>query len=80
MSFHYVAKLPTPEEIRKQFPVPEHLVKLNIAPVVGIEHFIRGGQSGFFDGADMHLAHGNQAACEIRFFLRVGLTDDEDLK
>ena len=28
MSFHYVAKLPTPEEIRKEFPVPERLSKL----------------------------------------------------
>ncbi len=28
MSFQYVATLPTPEEIRKQFPVPAHLAEL----------------------------------------------------
>lgn len=28
MSFHFVAKLPTPDEIREQFPVPEHLTQI----------------------------------------------------
>ena len=47
-----------------------------ITPVVGVEHLVSGGHLRLFDGMNMHFAHGDQAAHEIRLFLRIRLADD----
>ena len=64
MSFHYVAKLPTPEEIRKQFPVPEHLVKLKQARDAEIRDVITGKSSKFLLIIGPCSADNEEAVCD----------------
>ena len=47
MSFHYVAKLPTPEEIREQFPLPAHLAALKKERDAQIKDVITGKSHKF---------------------------------
>ena len=48
----------------------------DIAPVLRIEHFVRGGEPRLLYGANMHLPHGDEPCHEIGLFLGIGLVDD----
>ena len=48
----------------------------HIAEVFRIEHLVGGGQAGFLDGPDVHVAQGDDACQRIRLLLRVWLVHD----
>ena len=64
MSFQYVAKLPTPEEIRRQFPMPEHLVRLKQERDAEIRDVITGKSSKFLLIIGPCSADNEEAVCD----------------
>ena len=49
MSFQVIKKLPTPEEIKEQFPVPSHLVELKMQRDKEIRDVITGKSNKFYN-------------------------------
>ncbi len=64
MSFHYVATLPTPEDIRKQFPMPDHLVKLKKERDAEISDVITGKSNKFLLIIGPCSADNEEAVCD----------------
>lgn len=64
MSFHYVAKLPTPEEIREQFPLPERLVALKKERDAQIKDVITGKSNKFLVIIGPCSADNEEAVCD----------------
>ena len=64
MSFQYVAKLPTPQEIREQFPMPEHLVKCKAERDAEIRAVITGESNKFLVIIGPCSADNEDAVCD----------------
>ncbi|MDE7016350.1 MAG: 3-deoxy-7-phosphoheptulonate synthase, partial [Lachnospiraceae bacterium] len=64
MSFQYVSQLPTPEEIRKQFPVPESLAALKKQRDQEIGDVITGKSNKFLVIIGPCSADNEDAVCE----------------
>lgn len=64
MSFHYVSQLPTPDEIRSQFPVPAHLAKLKKKRDQEISDVITGKSKKFLVIIGPCSADNEDAVCE----------------
>ena len=64
MSFHYVAKLPTPEEIREQFPLPAHLAALKKERDAQIKDVITGKSHKFLVIIGPCSADNEEAVCD----------------
>ena len=64
MSFHYVAKLPTPEDIREQFPMPDHLVRLKKERDAEISDVISGKSNKFLLIIGPCSADNEEAVCD----------------
>ncbi|MCM1387246.1 MAG: 3-deoxy-7-phosphoheptulonate synthase [Bacillus sp. (in: Bacteria)] len=64
MSFQYVSQLPTPEEIRKQFPVPESLAQLKKQRDREISDVITGKSNKFLVIIGPCSADNEDAVCE----------------
>ena len=64
MSFHYVAKLPTPEEIREQFPMPEHLAACKAKRDAEIKDVITGKSNKFLVIIGPCSADNEEAVCD----------------
>lgn len=64
MSFQYVSKLPTPEQIREQFPVPENLAKLKKERDQEISDVITGKSNKFLVIIGPCSADNEDAVCE----------------
>ncbi|MCM1251597.1 MAG: 3-deoxy-7-phosphoheptulonate synthase [Clostridium sp.] len=64
MSFQYVSQLPTPEEIRNQFPVPESLAKLKKQRDREISDVITGKSNKFLVIIGPCSADNEDAVCE----------------
>ena len=64
MSFQYVAKLPTPEEIREQFPLPAHLVELKRERDIEIRDVITGKSKKFIVIIGPCSADNEEAVCD----------------
>lgn len=47
MSFEFLRKLPTPAEIKEQFPLPEHLVKLKAERDEQIKRYLQVSLTSF---------------------------------
>ena len=64
MSFHFVAKLPTPDEIREQFPVPEHLTQIKHRRDAEIRDVITGKSNKFLVIIGPCSADNEDAVCD----------------
>lgn len=64
MSFHFVSKLPTPEEIREQFPVPAELVAIKRRRDQEISDIITGKSNKFLVIIGPCSADNEDAVCE----------------
>ena len=64
MSFHFVTKLPTPDEIREQFPVPEHLTQIKHRRDVEIRDVITGKSNKFLVIIGPCSADNEDAVCD----------------
>ncbi|MCM1423469.1 MAG: 3-deoxy-7-phosphoheptulonate synthase, partial [bacterium] len=64
MSFRYVAKLPTPDEIREQFPMPAHLVELKRERDIEIRNVITGDSKKFIVIIGPCSADNEDAVCD----------------
>lgn len=64
MSFHYVAKLPTPDEILAQFPMPEHLMQIKKERDAQIRDVITGKSSKFLVIIGPCSADNEDAVCD----------------
>ena len=64
MSFHYVTKLPTPQEIREQFPVPGHLAELKRRRDAEIRDVITGRSDKFLLIIGPCSADNEEAVCD----------------
>ena len=64
MSFQYVAKLPTPEEIREQFPLPAQLVELKRERDIEIRDVITGKSNKFIVIIGPCSADNEEAVCD----------------
>ena len=64
MSFQYVSQLPTPEEIRKEFPVPEKLARLKKQRDQEIADVITGKSNKFLVIIGPCSADNEDAVCE----------------
>ncbi len=64
MSFHYVTKLPTPEEIREQFPMPEHLARCKAERDAEIRDVITGKSNKFLVIIGPCSADNEDAVCD----------------
>ena len=72
MSFHYVAKLPTPEDIREQFPMPDHLVRLKKERDAEISDVISGKSNKFLLIIGPCSADNEEAVCDYVNRLEIG--------
>ena len=64
MSFHFVSKLPTPEEIREQFPVPDDLAAIKRTRDQEISDIITGKSNKFLVVIGPCSADNEDAVCE----------------
>ena len=64
MSFHFVAKLPTPDEIREQFPVPERLSQIKCRRDAEIRDVITGKSNKFLVIIGPCSADNEDAVCD----------------
>ena len=64
MSFEFVKKLPTPDEIRKDFPVPEHLAKIKEQRDAEIRDVITGKSNKFLVIIGPCSADNEEAVCD----------------
>ena len=64
MSFQYVAKLPTPGEIRERFPMPAHLVEVKRERDIEIRDVITGKSSKFIVIIGPCSADNEEAVCD----------------
>lgn len=64
MSFQYVAKLPTPDEIRERFPMPAHLVELKRERDIEIRDVITGKSKKFIVIIGPCSADNEEAVCD----------------
>ncbi len=64
MSFHFVAKLPSPDEIREQFPVPEHLTQIKHRRDAEIRDVITGKSNKFLVIIGPCSADNEDAVCD----------------
>lgn len=64
MSFQFISKLPTPEEIREQFPVPEHLASLKKRRDQEISDVITGKSNKFLVIIGPCSADNEDAVCD----------------
>lgn len=64
MSFEFIKKLPTPAEIREQFPVPKHLVELKAKRDEEIRDVITGKSNKFLVIIGPCSADNEDAVCE----------------
>ena len=64
MSFHFVSKLPTPEEIREQFPVPSELAAIKRVRDQEISDIITGKSDKFLVVIGPCSADNEDAVCE----------------
>lgn len=64
MSFEFIQKLPTPDEIRKQFPLPEKLVKLKQQRDAEIREALTGKSNKFLVIIGPCSADNEEAACD----------------
>ena len=64
MSFHYVTKLPTPQEIREQFPVPGHLAELKRRRDAEIRDVVTGRSDKFLLIIGPCSADNEEAVCD----------------
>lgn len=64
MSFQYVAKLPTPDEIRERFPMPAHLVEVKRERDIEIRDVITGKSKKFIVIIGPCSADNEEAVCD----------------
>lgn len=64
MSFHFVTKLPTPQEIREQFPVPGHLMQIKQERDAAIRDVITGKSKKFLVIIGPCSADNEEAVCD----------------
>lgn len=64
MSFEFVKKLPTPDEIRAEYPVPEHLAKIKEARDAEIRDVITGKSNKFLVIIGPCSADNEDAVCD----------------
>lgn len=64
MSFQFISKLPTPKEIRSQFPVPEHLARLKKQRDLEISDVITGKSKKFLVIIGPCSADNEDAVCD----------------
>ena len=64
MSFEFIQKLPTPDEIRKQFPLPEKLVELKQRRDAEIREVLTGKDSRFLVIIGPCSADNEEAVCD----------------
>ncbi len=64
MSFHFVAKLPTPHDTREQFPVPEHLARIKLARAAYIRDVNTGKSNKFLVIIGPFSADNEDAVCD----------------
>ena len=64
MSFEFIKKLPTPDEIRKQFPVPEKLARLKEERDAQIRDVLTGKSSKFLVIIGPCSADNEDAVCD----------------
>ncbi len=75
MSFQFISKLPTPEEIREQFPVPEHLASLKKRRDQEISDVITGKSDKFLVIIGPCSADNEDAVCD--YVGRLGRLNDK---
>ena len=64
MSFEFVKKLPTPDEIRSEYPVPEHLAKIKEERDAEIRDVITGKSDKFLVIIGPCSADNEDAVCD----------------
>lgn len=64
MAFHFVTKLPTPAEIREQFPVPERLTQIKRRRDAEIRDVITGKSNKFLVIIGPCSADNEDAVCD----------------
>ncbi|MDE7359076.1 MAG: 3-deoxy-7-phosphoheptulonate synthase, partial [Lachnospiraceae bacterium] len=64
MSFQYVAKLPPPDDLREQFPMPAHLVEVKRERDIAIRDVITGKSNKFIVIIGPCSADNEEAVCD----------------
>lgn len=75
MSFEVIKKLPTPEEIKEQFPVPKHLLELKAQRDLEIKDVITGKSNKFLVIIGPCSADSEDSVCE--YINRLARVNDE---